>query len=73
MAEAFSDGNDVWLEWETEFELGNLGFYVYRVVGDSKELVSSSLIPGRYLQMRDAQISGQKYSIFDEKGDLNSY
>ncbi len=72
-AEAFSDGSGVWLEWETEFERGNLGFYVYRVVGDSRELVSSSLIPGMYLQMRDAQISGQKYSTFDEKGDLNSY
>jgi len=33
-AAAFTDGNGVWIEWETEVESNNLGFYVYRTSGD---------------------------------------
>lgn len=70
--DAFSDGNGVWLEWETSFESGNLGFYVYRSNGIEKELISSSLIPGIYLKMRDARTIGEKYTFFDADGAYNS-
>ena len=71
-AQAFSDGGGVWLEWNTEFELKNIGFYLYRVSNGNVELVNSSLIPGLYLQMRDASTAGGKYTYFDAQGDLNS-
>ncbi len=70
--DAFSDGKGVWLQWETSYESGNLCFYVYRVVGDTKELVSTNLIPGGFLKTRDAQTIGEKYTFFDENGDYNT-
>ncbi len=70
--DAFSDGNGVWLEWETSFESGNLGFNVYRSNGIDKELISPSLIPGVYLKKRDAQNIGERYTFFDADGDYNS-
>ncbi len=68
---AFSDGRGVWLEWKTESELDNLGFYVYRVSGDTRELVSQ-FIPGAYLQARENKITAGIYSFFDRFGDINS-
>ncbi len=70
--DAYSDGNGVWLEWETSFESGNLGFYIYRSNGVDKELVSPSLVPGVYMKMRDAQNTGEKYTFFDADGDSDS-
>ncbi|MDQ3373861.1 MAG: C25 family cysteine peptidase [Acidobacteriota bacterium] len=69
---AFSDGNGVLLEWETEFENANMGFYIYRGVGEQRQLVNTSLIPGRYLRMRGGSDSGNSYSFFDRQGDLTS-
>ena len=69
---AFSDGNGVWLEWETAFESGNLGFNIYRVDGGKKELLSPSLIPGTYLRGRESQFVGDKYNYFDPNGTANS-
>ncbi|MCY7377500.1 MAG: C25 family cysteine peptidase [Pyrinomonadaceae bacterium] len=69
---AFSDGRGVWLEWKTESESKNLGFYVYRMVGGEKELVSQSLIPGAYLQTREEKTTSGNYSFYDRRGDFNS-
>ncbi len=70
--EAISDGQGVLIEWETGFESENLGFYIYRINGNQKVLVNSSLIPGAYLQMREEQNFGRKYTFFDTEGDLSS-
>ncbi len=70
--DAYSDGNGVWLEWETASEAGNLGFYVYRVDGDKKELVSPSLVPGQAMRGRETQIVGDKYTFFDPQGTNTS-
>ena len=70
--DAYADGNGVWLEWETSFESGNLGFNIYRSNGVNKELINPGLIPGVYLKMRDAQTIGEKYTFFDAEGDYNS-
>lgn len=69
---AFSDGRGVWLEWKTESESKNLGFYVYRVVGGEKELASPSLIAGAYLQTREEKTTSGSYSFFDRNGDVTS-
>lgn len=70
--EAVSDGQGVLIEWETEFESRNLGFYIYRVTDSGKELVNSSLIPGTSLMARGNQTFGREYSFFDFKGDSSS-
>jgi len=69
---AFSDGRGVWIEWKTEIELKNLGFYVYRVVGEERELVSSGLISGAYLQAAEEKITAGSYSFFDRFGNVDS-
>ncbi len=69
---AFSDGSGVWLEWKTEIESRNLGFFVYQIDGVEKELVSPNLIAGAYLQARDEKITNGNYSFFDRFGDVNS-
>src|SRR5688572_25218406 len=30
-AGAYSDGSGVWISWDMEIEVGNIGFYVYRL------------------------------------------
>ena len=70
--DAFSDGNGVWLTWETASESGNLGFNIYRSSGNDKEIISSNLIPGNYLKTGDAQTGGDKYSFFDADGNNSS-
>jgi hypothetical protein len=66
-AEAFTDGNGVWLKWQTEVESNNLGFYIYRISGDSTERINNGLVSGGY--MRGESKSSGEYSYFDAQGD----
>ncbi len=70
--EAVSDGAGVFLKWQTESETKNSGFLVYRVSGDERKLVSTSLIAGGFLQNGQEKTVGGDYSFFDAEGDLNS-
>lgn len=69
-AEAFTDGNGVWIEWETTAESNNIGFYVYRISGDANERLNKGLVSGGY--MRGEANSPGKYSYFDASGDDNA-
>jgi hypothetical protein len=69
---AYSDGNGVWLEWKTDVETKNLGFFVYRLVDGNKESISPALISGAYLQAREEKITSGNYSFFDPNGDSSS-
>jgi len=70
--EALSDGQGVWLEWETSLESNNLGFSVYRTDGENKRLVNRKFVSGAYLETGESQSSNRKYSFYDTGGDLNS-
>ena len=65
--EAFTDGNGVWVSWQTEVESNNLGFYVYRISGNSVERITKGLVSGGYL--RGEINSSGSYSYFDAHGD----
>lgn len=69
-AQAFTDGNGVWIEWETVAESNNLGFYVYRISGDANERLNKGLVNGGY--MRGEADTPGKYSYFDATGDSTS-
>lgn len=72
-ANAYSDGRGVWLEWRTDVESKNLGFYVYRIGnGGERELISPALIAGAYLQATDEKIYSGNYSFYDRFGDASS-
>jgi hypothetical protein len=70
IAEAFTDGNGVWIEWQTEAESNNLGFYVFRVSGDSTEQINKAVVLGGYMKGQP-QTPG-KYSYFDAQGNTDS-
>ena len=70
-AQAFSDGNGVFIRWQAGAENQNLGFFVYRVTEKGTELVSQSVVPSKSLNTRET-ISGEKYSYFDRKGDFST-
>ena len=73
-AEAFSDGNGVYLRWQAEFETRNAGFFVYRINAKGAELVSPSMVGGGSLTSSEAIVYGGKYSFFDANGkSTNSY
>lgn len=69
---AFTDGGGALLEWETQIESENLGFFIYRISGNQKVLINDSFVPGRRLQSRSEQTFGQKYSFFDNAGGVDS-
>lgn len=69
-AKAFTDGNGVWIEWETEAETNTLGFYVFRVSGGVTERLNRGLVLGGY--MRGDSKTSDKYSYFDAQGSLDS-
>jgi len=73
-AEAFSDGNGVYLRWQAEFETQNAGFFVYRLGAKGAELVSPSMVGGGSLTSSETIVYGGKYSFFDVNGNsANSY
>jgi len=73
-AEAFSDGNGVYLRWQAEYETQNIGFFVYRVGAKGAELVSPSMVGGGSLSSGEKVVYGGKYSFFDPAGNsANSY
>lgn len=69
--QAFSDGNGVWIEWQTEVESNNLGFYVYRISAGQTERINKGLVAGDYMR-GELNSSGGKYSFYDAQGDSGS-
>jgi hypothetical protein len=69
-----TDGSRVWIEWNTDSEVNNLGFNVYRVGQSSqkaKVLVNPSIIIGSALNTGD-KTSGGTFSLVDRNGDMQS-
>ncbi len=71
-AEAFSDGNGVYIEWQAEYETQNLGFFIYRDGAKGTQPVSPSMIGGGALSSSDKVVYGGRYSFFDATGDLTA-
>ncbi len=73
-ASAFSDGNGVYLRWQTEGESNILGFYVYRIGAKGNILTNSEIIPGGYLRTNLKENYYGDYAYFDPNGEPgNSY
>lgn len=72
VTQAFSAGTGVYLNWRVSVEADIIGFLVYRVTPNGRELASQTLIPGSYLQTKQMTNDGTLYEFYDEKGDLNT-
>jgi hypothetical protein len=70
--QALSDGQGVYLKWQTVSETKNVGFLIYRISDGQKELVSPKLIAGSYLTSGEEKSIGNSYDFFDASGDLNA-
>ncbi len=70
--QAFSEGTGVYIDWRTSSEDKTIGFLVYRVTSDGREVVGSGMIPGSFLQTRQTTNEGNSYNFYDEKGNLNT-
>jgi hypothetical protein len=58
----------VYLQWQTGYEVNNLGFSVYRDQGGKRTLVTPQLIAGSALMVgpSTALTAGQSYSVWDD-------
>ena len=70
-AEAFTDGNGVLVQWQMDQEVGNAGFYLYRINSQGKTLVKDKFTPGALARNSKGNASGSKYSAFDAEGTAN--
>ena len=60
------------LQWQTGFEVNNLGFNIYRQQGGSRVRINPSLIAGSALMIGNARLeSGNSYSWQDDVADPN--
>jgi hypothetical protein len=67
---AHTDGTGVYLTWQMEAEIGNIGFHVYRVSKHGVEMLSpEKLVGGAALHGREVPSYGQTYEFYDVSGD----
>src|SRR5215216_2406902 len=73
-ATGYEDGN-VCLQWQTGFEVNNLGFNVYRDQGGKRTLVTPQIVAGSALMVgpSTALASGQSYSMWDSASEGAQY
>ena len=67
--DAYTDGTGVYLSWQMEVEVGNIGFHVYRIGKDGAEILApDKLIAGSAIRAREVPGFGATYSFFDAAG-----
>lgn len=72
-AEAYSDGNGVFIRWQTDQETSNLGFYVYRIDGTGKQRIGDNIVAGSAMRYGlQKTIYGEQYSTFDPAGQMTA-
>jgi hypothetical protein len=65
------EGGNVYLQWQTGFEVNNLGFNVYRDQRGKRTLVTPQIVAGSALMVgpSTALTSGRSYSVWDSVSD----
>jgi hypothetical protein len=71
--ESLSDGNGVYVRWNTAYEINTLGFNVYRENEKGRTLVNPSIIQGSAMTNGDKRevTGGNNYAWFDADGTLS--
>ena len=70
-ATGYENGN-VLLEWQTGYEVDNLGFNIYRDSGGKRTRINSQLIAGSALTVGPvALVAGRSYSFWDKVSSTN--
>ena len=66
---AVADRSGVLVRWSMKAEVGNLGFYVYRLDSRSERMVSPDAVLGAGTRFKTASVPGESYEFFDRGGD----
>lgn len=67
---AFTDNNGVYIAWEMEAEVGNIGFNVYRLDKEGSQLLNAKkIVAGSAMHAREVPTFGESYSFFDPNGN----
>jgi hypothetical protein len=69
-ATVYTDG--VLVEWQTESEIDNLGFNLYRERDGARTRVNPTLIDGSAVMSRASLPIARSYSLFDAEGDADT-
>ena len=70
-ATGYADGN-VLIEWQSGYEVDNLGFNIYRDAGGKRTRINSQLIAGSALMVGPAAlIAGRSYRFWDQASAMN--
>jgi hypothetical protein len=71
-ARAFTDGFRVWIAWQMEAEVSNIGFHVYRSGRKGQVLLNPvKLVRGSAMHSR-VPVFGETYSFFDPTGGVSA-
>lgn len=72
-AQAISDNrNGAFIEWQSSFEMGSLGYNVFRVRDGEAVQINRTIIGGSVFVVGERlPLYGNSYSIFDENGSLD--
>ncbi len=70
--QAQSAAKGVLISWQTESEINNLGFLVYRLTPNGREPAGKSFVPGSLLKSGEFNSAGGNYSLFDPNGTFGS-
>jgi len=71
---AYSDGSGVWVSWQMDVEVGNLGFNVYRSNGRTSELLTTTkfVAGAAAMSSRTEPEYGGTYGFYDSPGNYRS-
>jgi hypothetical protein len=70
---AYSDGRGVYLSWQMEVEVANLGFQVFRMRPEGGvDVVNPEMILGSARRARTLPIYGETYEFYDSTGSSKS-
>lgn len=71
---AYSDGKSVWLTWNMDVEVRNIGFNVYRISSQGVELMTPlRMVAGAAFRAREIPQYGESYNFYDESGGASAY
>lgn len=69
---AFSDGNGVFIKWETNSESNLIGFNIYKNDGTGNVQINKNIIVSSLLLKGQSFAEGDNYNYFDEKGGFQT-
>jgi hypothetical protein len=69
---SYTDGQGVYIRWQTAVETRNVGFYVYRMTAGGAQRVNANIVGGAATKSLAPARYGERYELYDTEGALGS-